>query len=58
MKNKDSLKIIALYEMLSKDDEQSGKATASQIKILFVKDNFAEKANLHISPYSATTQTA
>ncbi len=28
MKNKDSLKITALYERLSKDDEQSGESNS------------------------------
>ena len=42
MKNKDSLKITALYERLSKDDEQSGESNSitNQKKIL---EDYAEK---------------
>ena len=42
MKNKDSLKITALYERLSKDDEQSGESNSitNQKKIL---EDYVEK---------------
>ncbi len=42
MKNKDSLKITALYKRLSKDDEQSGKSNSitNRKKIL---EDYAEK---------------
>lgn len=42
MKNKDSFKITALYERLSKDDEQSGESNSitNQKKIL---EDYAEK---------------
>ncbi len=42
MKSKDSLKITALYERLSKDDEQSGESNSitNQKKIL---EDYAEK---------------
>ena len=47
MKNKDSLKITALYERLSKDDEQSGESNSitNQKKIL---EDYAEKNGLKI----------
>ena len=42
MRNKDSLKITALYERLSKDDEQNGESNSitNQKNIL---EDFAEK---------------
>lgn len=49
MKNRDSLKITALYERLSKDDEQSGESNSitNQKKIL---EDYAEKTVTPTSP--------
>ena len=40
MKNKDSLKITALYERLSKDDEQSGESNSITNQELICKGWF------------------
>ena len=58
MKNKDSLKITALYERLSKDDERDGGAVSIENQKLLLQNQVRQRGwnevDVYIDGYSGT----